>query len=77
MKTMDAGHSGEDSDILTRTSAARVFGVDPRTIDYWRFKKGLPWHRLGHRVLFTRKELVRFVETQTINGPGDNSGQLA
>jgi hypothetical protein len=64
-----------DGHILTRQGAAAFVHIKLRTLDHWRLRLGLPWHKVGHRVFITRKELIKFVESHISTCPG-HGGKL-
>jgi excisionase family DNA binding protein len=48
---------------LTRKEVAARFGVDPRTIDNWRFKYDMPHYCVGGQVRFKESEVEAWATT--------------
>ena len=54
---------------LTRKEVAAKFGVDPRTIDNWREKYGMPYYRMGGQVRFVESEVDAWAKTMRRGKP--------
>jgi len=54
---------------LTRKEVAAKFGVDPRTIDNWREKYGMPHYRIGGQVRFVESQVDAWSKTMRRGKP--------
>lgn len=50
-----------DSDLLTASEAAELLRLKVSTIRAWVLRRRIPFHKMGGRVLFHRKELEIFI----------------
>lgn len=55
--------------LLTRDQVAKVLNVSPRTVDYWRKRKGgaaLPFVKHGYVVRFLPRDVKEFIERHRV-----------
>jgi excisionase family DNA binding protein len=53
----DTSHP-EISDRLSQKEAAELIGISQPTILAWKKKKLIPYYQIGHKVFYSRKELI-------------------
>ena len=60
-------------DLLTRGQAARILGVKPSTLAVWACNKRyhLPYIKVGSLVKYRRRDLIEFIERQTVSSDYD------
>lgn len=53
--------------LLTTEEAARLLGMDPRTLNNWRVtRKNLPFVHVGSSVRYKMSDLQRYIAAQTV-----------
>lgn len=72
----------QENRYLREREAARLLGVSPHTLRAWRSRgspTGLPYARFGKLLLYSTKELERFMEERTIRraNVGDAASHVA
>lgn len=50
-----------DKNILTKGAVAEMFGVSEAAINGWVSRKTIPYHKIGERIFFNRKEVMKLV----------------
>ena len=63
MKTIDTTEAG----YLTKQSARTFTSLSVTTLDDYRRSGRLPYHRIGRRVLFARRDLVALIESGRVD----------
>jgi predicted DNA-binding transcriptional regulator AlpA len=73
--------SGEESVeplFLTEKEAAHYLGFSPRTLQGWRPKGAGPeYHKIGHRVRYTKKELEAWADSTRRRSTADPGGSAS
>lgn len=58
--------------LLPRKKAAQILGVEPQTLAVWACNKryGLPYVKVGRRVMYRLKDIMMFIESRTVGLEG-------
>jgi excisionase family DNA binding protein len=48
--------------VYNKTSAARALGISTETLDKYRKRGKMPYHKVGDRILFTEGDLAAFLD---------------
>jgi excisionase family DNA binding protein len=59
--------------LFTTDKAAEYLGSNADTLATWRFRNayGLPYVKIGERVLYKKSDLDRFIAERTVGGTSD------
>ena len=58
-------------DILSKAEVAELFGVNETAISGWMTRRTIPYHKIGERVFFNRRELMALVGGDMENEKND------
>lgn len=58
----------QGDDLLTTPEAAKLIRAEPGTLEVWRTTKRykLPYVKVGRKVLYRRSDLLKFLESRTV-----------
>ena len=75
-KRTNAGRpeDGEDDELMNRVDVAHWLGVSVGAIDRYCREEGLPFMKVGRRVLFRRSEVEMWLRGRGENGAGGRGG---
>lgn len=58
--------------LVNKRVLCEMLAVSPRQLDHLRKHEGMPWIRLGARVLFDPVKIAKWIESKTENGEKEN-----
>ena len=58
-------------DILSKAEVAELFGVNETAISGWMARRTIPYHKIGERAFFNRRELMALVGGDMENEKND------
>ena len=60
-----------DKNILNKAEVAELFGVNETAVSGWMARRTIPYHKIGERVFFNRRELMALVGGDMENEKND------
>jgi len=63
------------TNIFNKRSASKALGISIETLDKFRKKGSLPFHRIGDQIIFTEDDLLAFLKKCSIPATADLSNR--
>ena len=63
----------KEVEILDPVDVCELLYISKRTLQTWRDKVKMPYHKIGNKIYFFKHELLEFIERFKVNGNGSNN----